>query len=65
LLRISHHATPGWRRGIGPWRTWRIIHGSIDVATGKTSGLGLLYPDMVTLSNLTLQLLPADFASLG
>jgi hypothetical protein len=39
-LWISHYATSAWW-GIGPWG-WRIIHGSIYVATRKTSGCSLL-----------------------
>jgi hypothetical protein len=43
----------------------RIVHGTIDVTTGDASRRSLLQSDLVTLSDLAFQLLPADFTALS
>ena len=61
-LTIAHHATSARRREVA---ARRIVHRAVHVATRDTSSSGLLHADLVTLSDLALQLLPADLTTLG
>ena len=62
-LTIAHHTTPARGREVVA-RTRRVVHRSIHV-TGHASGSSLLHADLVALSNLTLQLLPANLTTLS
>jgi hypothetical protein len=60
-LPISHHSTTLRREA---W-AGRVIHRAIDIASGESGSSCLLHPDLVALSNLTLKLLPPNFATLS
>jgi hypothetical protein len=46
-------------------RPRRVVHGTVDVTSGKTSSSSLLHADLVALGNLALKLLTADFTALS
>jgi len=60
-LTIAHHTTSTRRREVA---ARRIVHRTVHVATRDAGSSGLLHADLVTLSNLALQLLPANLAAL-
>ena len=61
-LTIVHHATSAGRREV---TTGRIVHWTVHVATRDASGSSLLHTNLVALSDLALELLPANFTALG
>jgi len=61
-LTVAHHTTSTRGREVA---ARRVVHWSIHVATGDTGSSGLLHADLVALSDLALQLLPADLATLS
>jgi hypothetical protein len=62
-LTIAHHATSSRGREVVS-RARREVHRTVHIARDASSS-SLLHADLVALSNLTLQLLPADLTTLG
>ena len=62
-LTISHHTTSSRGREVIA-RTRREVHRTVHVAR-DASGSSLLHANLVALSNLTFQLLPADLTTLS
>jgi hypothetical protein len=62
-LTIAYHATS--TRGRREVAARRVVHRTIHIATRYAGSSGLLHADLVTLSDLALQLLPADLTALG
>jgi len=61
-LTIAHHPTSARGREVA---TRGVVHRTVHIATRDAGGGGLLHADLVTLSDLALQLLPADLTALG
>ena len=61
-LTITHHATSTGGREV---TTRGVVHRTVHVATRDAGSSSLLHANLVALSDLALQLLPADLTALG